>query len=124
MSSYKILAIDDLPETILILEHLLDHIQRDCTLHIANTGEEGLELANEVQPDLIFLDEESEDISGQAVLGALQSLEHCKDTPVIFISGQPTEETPKSTPGFSPINYLVSPFNSEQFIEVLPKQLK
>ena len=124
MSSYKILAIDDLPETILILEHLLDHIEQACTLHIANTGEEGLELANKVHPDLIFIDEKSEDISGHELLKEIQLLEHCKDTPVILISGQPTDDTFKPMSDISPSGYLVSPFNNEQFRDVLPEQLK
>ena len=53
---------------------------------MAKDGEEGLRLAAEMHPDLIFLDIRLPKMDGLAVLESLRSSNECKDTPVVILS--------------------------------------
>src|SRR5437588_12348573 len=55
------------------------------TVTVAKDGEEGLPLANETPPDIIFLDTRLPKMDGFAVLERLRGTHRTKDIPVITL---------------------------------------
>ena len=53
---------------------------------MAKDGEEGLKLASQLKPDLIFLDIRLPKMDGLAVLESLRSSPDSKETPVVILS--------------------------------------
>ena len=58
----------------------------DCRVSIAQTGEEGLEIARELQPDLITLDVLLPAINGFDTIAKLKELPETREIPVVFLS--------------------------------------
>lgn len=87
----KILVIDDLPENVFILQDRL--IQEGYEVITAYDGNEGLEKANEVLPDLILLDVMMPDISGFEVCKILTNNEKTKHIPIILLLQKPALKT-------------------------------
>ncbi len=79
-----VLIVDDDPDARLLLsQHVED---AGCRVVQASTGVEGLRLAREVRPALIFLDLRLPKISGFDVLRILQADEVLRNTPVVIAS--------------------------------------
>jgi CheY-like chemotaxis protein len=71
MASYRVLIVDDHPDTaevLAVLFHMLGHEAR-CALR----GRDALQLAREIDPDLILLDIGLPDITGYEVVRALRA---------------------------------------------------
>ncbi len=83
-----LLAIDDSELIHRLLRFRLQHERID--LHSAMNAREGLAMAHELQPDVILLDIDMEDMNGFDVLTQLKNDPVTQDIAVIFISG--TEE--------------------------------
>lgn len=84
--SYKgsILVVDDTPVNLAMLVSMLS--KRDYTVHQAMSGTEALEMAHELDPDLILLDIMMPDMNGFDVCQQLKDDPTTQDIPVIFIS--------------------------------------
>lgn len=88
----RMLVVDDSPTICAVLGRMLE---RDgYAVQKAVDGESALELAREVQPDLIFLDIVLPGINGFAVLRALRHDPRTAQIPIVMISGnqQATEQ--------------------------------
>ena len=79
-----VLVVDDSVDARVLLGNLLD--EAGCQAVGAATGVEGLRLARELRPAVIFLDLLLPKISGYDVLRILQSDESLRDTPVVVVS--------------------------------------
>ncbi len=79
-----ILIVDDDDDARLLLGHLIE--EAGCRVAYAETGIEGLRMARELLPALIFLDLRLPKISGFDVLRILNADETLKDTPVVIVS--------------------------------------
>jgi CheY-like chemotaxis protein len=104
-----ILIIDDTPDNISVLCHLLGHEYR---IRIATNGEKGLRIAASTDPpDLILLDVMMPGMNGYEVCQRLKDNPVTRAIPVIFVTalGDATDETL----GFSlgAVDYIVKPFN-------------
>lgn len=86
----------------------------------AATGEEAIDLAFELEPDIITLDNILPDMVGSDILRVFR--EDAIQTKVILISGVGQEEVIKEGLDLGAVDYVTKPFTSEQIIEVLKKQ--
>lgn len=88
--SAKILVIDDHPDTVRLIEMTLRRFG-----HIvlgANSGQGGLELANQERPDLILLDLMMPDMDGYEVCRRLRSQEHLAKIPIMMFTAKSQAE--------------------------------
>jgi signal transduction histidine kinase len=90
-SSLRVLIIDDREEDRYLLRSLLiSHF--DCTVLEAMSGSEGLELAEQIDPSVVFVDLAMPGLTGFEVLDRLRASPRFKDRPVIVHSGMELSE--------------------------------
>jgi PAS domain S-box-containing protein len=87
----KILVIDDRQDNLLAIEALLDHLIPSCQVFTAQSGMEGIELAQEEMPDTILLDIQMPMMNGYEVCKKLKSYEETKDIPIILVTAIETD---------------------------------
>lgn len=83
--SAKLLVIEDSPTIIWVLQKIL---RNEYEVHVAKTGEEGIELARKHAPDLILLDVILPGMDGYEVCETLKASSQTKHIPVIFLTGK------------------------------------
>ncbi len=81
MIGYRVLVIDDEPVTGEMVKLVLMRCNDEVVT--ANTGEEGLELAEEDPPDLVILDISLPDMDGWSVYGRLRAMPDLWDVPIL-----------------------------------------
>lgn len=86
----------------------------------AATGEEAIDMAIELEPDVITLDNILPDMEGSDILKALN--EDGLKSKVILISGVGQEEVIQEGLALGAVDYVTKPFTSEQITTVLGKQ--
>src|SRR5512143_512211 len=102
----QILAVDDEP---LILRFLQYNLRlAGYTIYTANTGAEGLRLADAHSPDLVLLDLGLPDMDG---LEVLRQLRRQADIPVIIITARDDEESMVAGLNLGADDYLTKPFS-------------
>lgn len=82
----KILAIDDNNDNLIILRALIKDAFPDSKLYTANNGLQGIELANDNDPDVILLDILMPDMDGFEVCRRIKLDRRLSDIPVIFLT--------------------------------------
>ncbi len=80
------LCIEDNLSNFALVEQALEEKRPDVRLLGAMQGQLGLDMAREHRPDLILLDLQLPDISGDELLRLLQADEQTRDIPVIMVS--------------------------------------
>ncbi len=114
----KILVVDD---EIALQSLFYDTFVDRFEIHSAHKGYESLELAEKLQPDLIFMDVMLPDISGYEVVKLLRSTESTKKIPVIVITAKDfdpsTVEMLKSEPNV--YAFLQKPFHVAELRETV-----
>jgi CheY-like chemotaxis protein len=77
------------------------------TVTVARDGEEGLQIAGESPPDIIFLDTRLPKMDGFAVLERLRSAERTRDIPVIILSNYGERELVDRGLKLGALEYLI-----------------
>lgn len=111
-SGTTILAIDDQPENLRVL---MDALEREgYQVVVALDGEEGLERAEFVRPDLILLDVQMPGLDGFETCRRLKQRAAVADIPVIFMSV--LTDTSDKLAGFAAggVDYVTKPFDSAE----------
>lgn len=117
----NVLIIDDNEMTQSLLRTLLEH-QNYHIAGIANSCRLGMQMAMQLQPDLIFLDILMPDGSG---LGVLQKLR--RELPkaiVIMVTGKRDRETMNQCLAQGARGVIVKPFKQEQLMQTLAEALR
>ena len=81
-----VLAIDDNPDNLVIIRAYVNESFPDSFIYTAQSGKEGILIANQVNPDVILLDINMPDMDGFKVCLALKSDPRFEDTPVMFLT--------------------------------------
>ena len=110
----KILIIDDVSENINVLRHMLD--KHGYELFMAKDGLKGIEIAKNIQPDLILLDIMMPIIDGYETCKNLKKDNNLKDIPVIFLSALTNIEDKVKAFEVGGIDYIPKPFNEQEVI--------
>ena len=119
MAEEHILIIDDSTELRSLLESILPYSGYH-TLS-ASTGEEGLELASTLRPDVILVDLELPDTTGLKVIEELNR--RGLTIPTIMITGYGSEGTAARALRLGAEGYLVKPFTTEEVLSSVEKAL-
>ena len=101
-----ILIVDDEPQNLAVLEHILSphHL-----LVFARDGDEALLAVQKHRPSLILLDIEMPGMNGYAVCRALKANPATENIPVIFISGKSSEGDEATGFEVGAVDYIVKP---------------
>ena len=87
----------------------------------ADDGEESLELARRVRPDVVILDMMMPRRSGLEVLSVLRQEEELADTPVIVLTAQPATREQALEGGADVV--MVKPFEPEEIVAAVEELL-
>ncbi len=77
------------------------------TVTVAKDGEEGLQIANEAPPDIVFLDTRLPKMDGFTVLERLRSAERTREIPVIILSNYGERELVDRGLKLGALEYLI-----------------
>ena len=121
MNASKILIVDDNPLNLKMLKLILKN--EEYKVLLANDGAEGLQKAEQEQPDLIFLDIMMPGIDGFEVCEKLKSHPKTKAIPVIFLTAK--TDTEGLVRGFElgAADYVTRPFNRVELLARLKTHL-
>jgi len=81
-----VLAIDDNTDNLVIIRAYVNEIFPDSFIYTAQSGKEGILIANQVNPDVILLDINMPEMDGFEVCLALKNDPRFEDTPVMFLT--------------------------------------
>lgn len=81
----RVLAIDDDPDALALLKARLEHTGR-FSVFTASDGESGLDLARDIDPDVIVCDIYMPGMGGADVAAALAEDEGLRKVPLLFLS--------------------------------------
>ena len=119
MSQIKILWVDD--EIDLLKPHILFLEKKNYHITTANNGQDALDLFDEENFDIVFLDENMPGISG---LETLSEMKEKKSTiPIIMITKSEEELIMEEAIGSKIADYLIKPVNPNQILLSLKKNL-
>ncbi len=110
----KILAVDDDPNNIAILEELLEN---RFDLRVSSNGEQALEIAREFRPDMILLDIMMPGIDGYEVCRRLREHDGLKDTKIIMVSARAMNSEQLEGYHAGADDYITKPFDGDEFLE-------
>ena len=117
MSKKVILAVDDEPNILLSIEFILD--MEGFEVHTARDGDEALEVAGCVRPDLILLDINMPRKDGYEVCRILRGREDMAGTKVIMLTakGQTLERKKGLEVGAD--EYVTKPFSADELLSAI-----
>jgi DNA-binding response OmpR family regulator len=115
MGKKKILAVDDEPNILMSIEFILE--MEEYEVHTARDGEEALEVAGRVHPDLILLDINMPFKDGYEVCRIIRERDDLRDTKVVMLTakGQTLEKKKGLEVGAD--EYIAKPFSAEDLLE-------
>jgi len=120
-SGGTILIVDDMPAN---LEVVTNHLERQgyCAI-VALSGEEGIERAEFVRPDLILLDVMMPGLDGFETCRRLKASERTQAIPVIFMTA--LADTTDKLAGFAAgaVDYVTKPLNSAEVLARIESHL-
>ncbi len=111
-----VLYIEDNPSNYALVEQLLEWQRPSIRLLGAGLGQLGLDMARGHLPDLILLDLQLPDLTGEEVLRQLRADEGTSDIPVIMISADATAEKPRRLLDAGAQGYLTKPLRVAEFL--------
>lgn len=115
----KILIIDDEPGVCSVVSTFLE--KKGFTAITAKSGKEGIEVANQLVPDLILLDINMPEMDGFAVLVKLKNNQRTMSIPVVMLTGRGDEIAKLSASALSCEDYISKPFEMEELLDKVKK---
>ena len=110
----RILVVEDEIPVALMMVFLLTRVGYDVTT--ATKGKKAIELASTTKFDVITLDMDLPDINGIEIYRELKQLHIARNTPVIFVTGQPHKENRQRALELGAVDYIEKPFEMSDFI--------
>lgn len=117
MSKKVILAVDDEPNILMSIEFILE--MEGYEVHTARDGDEALEVAERVRPDLVLLDINMPRKDGYEVCRILRMRENMAGTKVIMLTakGQTLERKKGLEVGAD--EYVTKPFSADELLSAI-----
>nr|WP_297309426.1 bifunctional response regulator/alkaline phosphatase family protein [uncultured Flavobacterium sp.] len=119
MNQIKILWVDD--EIDLLKPHIIFLEKKNYHITTANNGQDALDLFDEENFDIVFLDENMPGISGLETLSEMK--EKKSSVPIIMITKSEEELIMEEAIGSKIADYLIKPVNPNQILLSLKKNL-
>ena len=117
----KILIVDDEADIIEILKFVLEAQGYECVT--AMDGEAGLNLAREINPDLIILDVMMPKMNGYKISRLLKFDEKYKNIPILMITARSQEEDKALGEETGADEYITKPFEVDYVVEKVKSYL-
>lgn len=121
-AKYKLLYVEDNPANMRLIQLLMRQHQ-EYELLMAETGEEGVRMAQSVQPDIILMDINLPGISGVEAAGILKDDLLTKDIPVIAVSANALQDDIKWAEQTGFVDYLTKPLDAKMLFKALNEHL-
>jgi signal transduction histidine kinase/CheY-like chemotaxis protein len=118
-----VLYIDDTEENLELIGSVLSELRPGLELRTATNGLDGSLLAESRRPDVLLLDLNLPDISGEEVMRRLRARTQTGDVPVIVLSADSTSRNINRLLEAGADAYLTKPVNVPQFLDVLDRLL-
>ena len=122
MTKKNILLIDD-EETIQAVVQLGIEIEAGWQVEIASSGSEGIDLAQDQQPDVILLDVMMPEMDGIDTLFQLKNNDKTTAIPVIFLTAKAQAEEKTQFQTLGVVDVITKPFNSMTLASQIAKIL-
>jgi PAS domain S-box-containing protein len=119
----RVLYIEDNPSNLHLVESVLAH-RPGVTLVPAELGRVGIDVARRDHPDLILLDLQLPDISGEDILRVLRADPATRNIPVVVISAVATPEQVKRLSAGGILAYFTKPLDIPRFLSLLDETAK
>ncbi len=114
MNAKKLLAVDDNPDNIAIIEELF---QEKYDLRTASRGEEALKIALDFQPDIILLDIMMPGMDGYEVCQRLREYPSLAETKIIMVTAKGALEDRVKGYEAGANDFITKPFAEENILE-------
>ena len=121
MSKKKILAVDDEPNILLSIEFILE--QEGYDVHTACDGEEAMEMAEKVEPDLVLLDIAMPYKDGYEVCTLLRKHEKLAAVKVVMLTAKGQSLDKKKGLEVGADVYLTKPFGADELLQAIESVL-
>ncbi len=105
-----ILIVDDTLKNIQVLGSIL--LEHEYDIHVAQNGQQALDAANVINPDLILLDVIMPELDGFETCRCLKAKTKTQHIPVIFLTAKTTEEDMLKGFELGGVDYVTKPFSS------------
>ncbi|MCS6906327.1 MAG: response regulator [Anaerolineales bacterium] len=115
----RILFIDDDPMTLETLSKAVEILGHQALQ--AHTAGEGLELARQQSPDLIFTDLRLPDMEGLALIGRLHDDPSTASIPVLVLSASPALDEIERAQAAGAQGYLHKPIRLQTLLDLIQK---
>ena len=117
----SVLIVDDERSNISMLRFILSS---EYTVYASIDGQDAVETAEEVMPDVILLDIIMPEMDGFAVIAALKNSEKTRNIPVIFITGLDSREDEEKGLALGAVDYILKPFDAAVVKQMVQNQIK
>lgn len=114
MEKKKVLAVDDEPNILMSIEFILE--MEGYEVHLARDGEEALEVAERVRPDLILLDVNMPRKDGYEVCRVIREREQLAATRVIMLTAKGQTLEKKKGLEMGADEYVTKPFSADELL--------
>lgn len=121
MASARILAVDDSPTILAMLEEIL--VSAGYEVLTAEDGAEALESARNERPDLILLDVMLPKLDGYRVCRLLKFDQKYKEIPIIMLTAKTEEQSVATGLRTGADQYLTKPVEPERLLEAVSDEL-
>lgn len=118
----KLLVVDDEPDTVILLKHILRHEGYDVAG--ASNGLEAIEKMKEIQPSLVLLDMMMPQMDGWEAINKIREI---ANTPIIILSANSQVESIIHALQVGADDYITKPFNQAEVlarIEAVMRRVK
>lgn len=124
----EILLVEDNPADVELVEEALTEAAFDCVLVVVRDGLQAIKLVERLDadtsercPDLVLLDLNLPNVTGEAVLSRLRSSERWNTAKVLIISSSNAPLDRERTMKLGASDYFHKPSNLEQFMTLGPR---
>ena len=114
MKRQTVLVVDDDDTVLSVVEAMLE--KNGFKALKASNGTDGLKAANDAKPDAIVLDRKMPDIDGNDVLKNLKENPATQNIPVLMLTGERAISEVSSSLTLGAMDYIVKPFDQENFL--------
>lgn len=117
MSAQAILIVDDNPANI---PHVVDYLEfHGFVTHVASNGEDGVERAKELRPDVTLMDVQMPGMSGLDAMKLISSDPMTSDLKMIAMTALATPEDRQSCLDAGASEYLAKPFRLKELVALI-----
>ena len=120
LTNKQILLVEDNKINQMVIRKMLENKKMIC--YIAETGEEGVELAKNKNYDLILMDIHLPGISGTTATENIRTFD--KETPIVALTAISLDENREILLSFGMNEVITKPFNPEDFYRIIAEKAK